>query len=225
MKSLTGWTIVFDLDGTLVDTAPDLVNAMNHAMTSAGYQPAPYAFGRQFIGGGAKAMLRAAARWQDLELDEDEVHRLWETFIPYYRANIAVDSVPFHGCLDALTALEKRGAKLAVCTNKTQALTDQLLDTLGLTDRFISIIGSDSVPSKKPDGDHIYRTIEAAGGVTEKSLMVGDSTTDEGAAKDLGVPLIFVEFGYGPEPEQDAVNVFRLADYDGLVPLVERLTD
>lgn len=220
MIDLTGWTIVFDLDGTLVDTAPDLVHAMNHALEAEGYQPAPHAVGRQFIGSGAKAMLRGAAEWQGLTLSEDVIHTLWERFIPYYKAHIADHSALFPDATEALEELERYGAILAVCTNKTQGLTDQLIDTLAIRSIFKAIVGSDSVPSKKPDGDHIRRTVLAAGGIPAKTIMIGDSTTDAGAAADLGVPLVFANFGYGPAPESSAPNTYWLEDYSSLVTLV-----
>lgn len=220
MGTLTGWTIVFDLDGTLVDTAPDLVAALNHCLTDAGYDAAPEGHGRKFIGGGAKAMIRAGAEWQGLTLNEEEVQALWDVFIPYYQDHIADHSQPFPHVLEALDALAAQGATLAICTNKIQSLTDELIAKLGIGHRFAAIIGSDSVPSKKPDGDHIRRTVLAAGGSPDRSIMLGDSTTDAGAAKDLGVPLIFVDFGYGPAPDLSEANVYSLSDYSGLVSQV-----
>lgn len=198
-KPLAGWTIVFDLDGTLVETAPDLLAALNHVLASEGLGPVKLDAIREMIGHGAKAMIRQGASSQGANLSDEQVDALWIEFLSYYAAHIAVGSHAFEGVTDALITLQDKGATLCVCTNKTQALSDQLLSALMLDGFFASIIGADSVPDRKPNGGHILRTIIAAGGSDNRAIMVGDSRTDERAARNAGLPFIFVPFGYEAE--------------------------
>lgn len=201
MSRLDGWTIVFDLDGTLVDTAPDLHAALNHCLTDAGYEAVPFSAIRDMIGRGAKSMIQEGVAFQNLSISEEALDTVWTRFLHYYRSHISDFSRPFPGVLDTLTSLADQGARLAVCTNKTQDLSEELLESLSLTHHFAAIVGADSVPSRKPDGDHIIQTIRAAGGEAGRAAMIGDSQTDERAARNAGLPFIFVSFGYGPVPE------------------------
>ena len=121
-----------------------------------------------------------------------KLRSLWEPFIAHYKANITAESRLFPGCYDTLLALEDAGATLAVCTNKIKKLADQVLDELAIADIFEACFGADSVPQRKPHGDHILLTIEAAGGDTKRAIMIGDSQTDEKAAQNAGLPFIFV---------------------------------
>lgn len=211
--SLAGWTVVFDLDGTLVDTAPDLHAALNHSLTDGGYRAVPFETIGTMIGEGAKAMIRKGLAYQGVAPDDEVVEALWLVFLDYYRANICELSCPYPDAVDVVTALKADGANCAVCTNKTQQLAEQLLDGLGLASGFAAIVGADSVPHKKPDGDHILRTISAAGGTPDKAIMIGDSQTDERAALNSGLPFIFVPFGYGPSPDADASSLVIANNY------------
>ncbi|MEM0986976.1 MAG: HAD hydrolase-like protein [Pseudomonadota bacterium] len=205
--NLDGWTIVFDLDGTLVETAPDLLNALNHVLGKAGYPPVGLDDMRTMIGRGAKVMIQQGLDAHGAASDVAKMGKLWEQFLDFYRSNIAVESYPYPGLLPVLEMLKRSGARLAVCTNKTQSLTDALLAALDLSTFFDGVIGADSVPSKKPDGDHILRTITATGGDPSRAIMVGDSRTDERAALDAGLPFIFVTFGYEETlPSEIAAN-------------------
>jgi len=224
-QTLSGWTIVFDLDGTLVETAPDLLAALNHVLGDEGLGPIQLADIRTMIGHGAKAMIRAGLSQHGRPDPLDaEIDRLWRTFLDYYQANIAVHSRPFAGLVPLLAELRAAGAILAVCTNKTQALSERLLDALDLSKDFSAIVGADAVPEKKPCGDHILRAISAAGGSQDKAIMVGDSRTDERAALDAGLPFIFVPFGYeSASPEEitaDAVVESYSGFLDALSPLI-----
>lgn len=195
--ALNGWTIVFDLDGTLVESAPDLLGALNHCLAREHIPPVALADIRTMIGQGAKAMITEGLRRAGKpEPTPDHMDRLWHDFIDYYRAHIADESHVFAGAIDALDALEAHGARLAVCTNKTQALADQVLSELVLAERFRAIVGADSVRDRKPHGGHILATVNAAGGDATRAIMVGDSRTDERAARNAGLPFIFVPFGY-----------------------------
>ena len=220
---LDGWSVVFDLDGTLVDTAPDLLNALNHVLTHAGLAEVDLQTVAGMIGHGAKAMIRTGMAHQGKTPDEMQLEALFARFLVYYSDHIAVGSRPFDRVPETLDALAADGAILSVCTNKKQLLADQLLEALGLAPRFAAIMGADSVPSKKPDGDHIVRTVLAAGGDPARALMVGDSRTDERAARNAGLPFIFVPFGYEAE-SADAIGADAVVDrYSQLPQAISRL--
>ncbi len=224
-QDFDGWTIVFDLDGTLVDTAPDLLGALNHVLVGAGLSPVTLDTVALLIGQGAKAMVERGLQVQGVRVSETEMDVFFERFLCYYAANIAVDSRPFPGATDALAALAARGARLAICTNKRQALSDQLLDELWLSGWFAAVLGADSVPHRKPDGDHILRTISAAGGDPARAIMVGDSRTDERAARNAGLPFVFVTLGYESEPVEALAADATIDSYAALVPALSDLRD
>ncbi|MEE2877387.1 MAG: HAD hydrolase-like protein [Pseudomonadota bacterium] len=200
---LTGWTVVFDLDGTLVDTAPDLHASLNHCLTAAGYEAVPFEAVRGMIGEGAKAMIRKGLSWNGADENNVDIEPMWEAFLDHYRKNICRLSRPFPDAVEVVDDLLAKGATCAVCTNKTQKLAEAVLEELALSTRFGAIVGADSVPAKKPNGDHILRTVGLAHGDKERAIMIGDSLTDERAARDAGLPFVFVTFGYGPGPESD----------------------
>ena len=222
-KRFDGWTIVFDLDGTLVNTAPDLLEALNHVLTHADLAPVTLDTIATMIGQGARAMIVKGLLAHGVTPSDSDLDDFLAQFLTYYAANIADHSHPFEGAVESLKDLSDRGATLAVCTNKTQALTDQLLADLDLTRHFTAIVGSDSVPNRKPDGDHILRTIEAAGGSAGRAVMVGDSRTDERAARNAGLPFIFVPFGYEQESPEQLKPDFVLTHYSGLVSVLEEV--
>jgi len=193
---LAGATIVFDLDGTLVDTAPDIVGTLNHLLAEEGLPALPLAKARDMIGEGAWALLVkgfAAAGATVVESRRDE---LVARFTAHYRTRMSRRSRPFAGVPAALDALRARGARLAVCTNKRTDLSKQLLAELDLLGRFNVVVGGDLAGIGKPDPASLRLAIERAGGRTDRSLMVGDSDNDAGAARALGVPLVLVSFGY-----------------------------
>lgn len=200
---LTGWTVVFDLDGTLVDTAPDLHASLNHCLTAAGYEAVPFEAVRGMIGEGAKAMIRKGLSWNGANESNVDIEPMWEAFLDHYRKNICRLSRPFPDAVEVVDDLLAKGATCAVCTNKTQKLAEAVLEELALSTRFAAIVGADSVPAKKPNGDHILRTVGLTHGDKERAIMIGDSLTDERAARDAGLPFVFVTFGYGPGPESD----------------------
>lgn len=199
---LAGWTVVFDLDGTLVESAPDLLRALNHSLRDFDMAPVELDTIRSMIGRGAKAMIEAVLQREGLDVSEARREALWVDFIDHYEDHICVESHLYDGVEAALDTLAAEGAILSVCTNKTQALSDRLLGEIGIAHRFASIVGADSVAAKKPDGGHILAAIERAGGDRCRAIMVGDSRTDEGAALDAGLPFLFVPFGY----EQDTAD-------------------
>jgi phosphoglycolate phosphatase len=197
---LTGATIVFDLDGTLVDTAPDLAAATNHALGLIGLEPIEVADLRQFIGHGAKTMMDAGLRLRGRAVAHDELDRLHEEFLAFYGDNVAVASRPFEGIPTLLQELLDGGARLAVCTNKLAGLSKMLLRALELEKHFAVIAGRDTFDVFKPAPGHLLRTIETAGGRRERAVMVGDSEVDIATAAAAEVPSIAVTFGYTTVP-------------------------
>jgi phosphoglycolate phosphatase len=208
-------TIVFDLDGTLVDTAPDLTNALNHVLTARGHAPVTAASVRSSVGFGARAMIEEGLRRAGAD---DDVDQMLAAFLVHYEANIAAQSLPFPGAVAALEALAAAGAKLAVCTNKREHLTLRLLDALNLQGYFAAIAGRDTFPVAKPDPGHLTGVILRAGGTPANAVMVGDSAVDMATARAAEVKAILVSFGYavlpldGPSP--DAV----IDHFDELAP-------
>jgi phosphoglycolate phosphatase len=183
-------TVVFDLDGTLVDTAPDLINALNFVLDREGLSPVPLHSARNMIGAGARRLIE-----RGLELTAD--------FIDYYAAHIADVSRPFEGLESALDDLGALGYRFAVCTNKLEWLSKLLLDQLGLSSRFSAICGADTFGISKPDPAILQQTIARAGGQLSSTVMVGDAGPDIGVARRAGIPVIGVEFGYTDVPIAD----------------------
>jgi phosphoglycolate phosphatase len=192
--------IVFDLDGTLVDTAPDLIATLNAVFAREGLPPVPYEQARMLIGGGAKVMIARGLEAEGRKIAPAQQDKLFADFIDYYAAHIADRSQPFPGLEDALDRLAAENFRLAVCTNKLEALSIKLLDALNLSRRFAVICGQDTFGIQKPDPEMLQRTIAAAGGKIEAAIMVGDSETDIRTAQAAGIPVIAVDFGYTPRP-------------------------
>ena len=195
-QSLAGATIAFDLDGTLVDTAPDLVGAVNVLLEQHGLPTLPFELARVMIGRGARALIEQGFAAAGKPLSGDEAVGLTARFIDIYGGMISNESRVFDGVEATLDELARAGAALSVCTNKRTDLSVALLDALDLTSRFAAVIGSDKAPAPKPDGRHVITAIEAAGGLVGRSIMVGDSASDVGSARSAGVPSVVVSFGY-----------------------------
>jgi phosphoglycolate phosphatase len=193
-------TLVFDLDGTLIDTAPDLIDTLNVVFEREGVPLVPYDEARMLIGGGAKAMISRGLAAEGRNVDSAELEKLLADFIAYYSAHIADRSRPFPGLEDALDRLTSDGFILAVCTNKLEGLSRQLLNELKLAPRFAAICGQDTFGVQKPDPVVLRKTIAAAGGATEAAIMIGDSATDVLTARAAGIPIIGVDFGYTDRP-------------------------
>ncbi len=193
-------TIVFDLDGTLVETAPDLISALNFVLDREGLRPIPLQAARNMIGAGARKMLERGLEAEGRVMTEKEIDRLTADSIDYYAEHIADASRPFEGLESALDDLTARGCRLAVCTNKLEWLSKRLLDQLGLTPRFAAICGADTFGVAKPDPAILHQTVARAGGEIASTIMVGDSGTDIGVARRAGVPVIGVSFGYTDVP-------------------------
>ena len=193
-------TIVFDLDGTLIDTAPDLVDTLNVVFAREGLPPVPYETARSLIGGGARAMIARGVEAEGRVVAPANLEQMFDDFIAHYSAHIADRSQPFAGLTDALDTLAARGCRFAVCTNKLERLSVLLLEHLKLADRFEAICGQDTFSIQKPDPEILRRTIAAAGGTIQRSVMIGDSATDIRTARAAGIPVIAVDFGYSERP-------------------------
>jgi phosphoglycolate phosphatase len=193
-------TIVFDLDGTLIDTAPDLVDTLNAVFAREGMPPMPYETARNLIGGGAKMMLERGIEAEGNAVAPAKLDQLFADFIAHYAEHIADRSRPFPGLAAALDVLAGDGYRFAVCTNKLERLSVLLLKQLKLADRFEAICGQDTFGVQKPDPEMLRRTVLAAGGSLQRSIMIGDSATDIRTARAAGIPVIAVDFGYSERP-------------------------
>jgi phosphoglycolate phosphatase len=196
-------TVVFDLDGTLVDTAPDLINALNFVLDREGLAPVPLASARNMIGAGARRLIERGLELEGRAASLEDITRLTSDFIDYYAAHIADVSRPFEGLESALDDLAALGYRFAVCTNKLEWLSKRLLDQLGLSSRFSAICGADTFGISKPDPAILQQTIARAGGHLSSTIMVGDAGPDIGVARRAGIPVIGVEFGYTDVPIAD----------------------
>jgi phosphoglycolate phosphatase len=205
-------TIVFDLDGTLVDTAPDLINALNFILDREGLPPVPLKSARNMIGAGARKLIERGLELEGRNASIQDIGRLTTEFIDYYAAHIADVSRPFEGLESALDDLTGRGFRLAVCTNKLEWLSKRLLDELGLSPRFAAICGADTFGVSKPDPTILRQTIARAGGDPSSAIMVGDAGPDIGVARRAGIPVIGVTFGYTDVPIAD-LEPDRLIDH------------
>ena len=224
-RRFDGWTILFDLDGTLVDTAPDLLAALNHVLTGLALAPVSLDVIAEMIGHGARAMIETGLKHQGTVLTATETDAAFDRFIAYYVDHIAVGSRPFEGAMAALDLLRAEGACLAVCTNKRQSLSKQLIAELGLARHFDVIFGADRATNRKPHADHVFETLAEAGGDPARAIFVGDSRTDERAARNAGLPFVFVTFGYEAEPAEAIAADVTISHYTQLVPALSGLID
>jgi phosphoglycolate phosphatase len=213
---MPGPVIVFDLDGTLVDTAPDLIATLNVVLAREGHGAVAYDDARTMIGGGARHMLERGLARQGIAAAPADLDRLFADFIAYYAAHIADHSRPFPGLEQSLDRLAASGARLAVCTNKLERLAVLLLDRLGLAERFAAICGQDTFGIAKPDPELLRRTIGRAGGSMNAAVMVGDSAADVTLARAAGVPVIAVDFGYSDVPAASLRADRLIAHFDDL---------
>ena len=214
---MTADTIIFDLDGTLVDTAGDLTASLNHALGVLGRPAIDPSDVRAMVGHGARKLLErglVATGGMTPDLVEAGVR----PFLDHYAANIAVQSRPFDGVEQALAALEADGLALAICTNKPVALAKALVAELGWAGRFRALLGADSRPWKKPDPRHLTDTLAEAGG--RAAIFVGDSRTDADTARAAGVPLVLVSFGYSTDPVETLGADALIHHFDALSPAV-----
>jgi phosphoglycolate phosphatase len=219
-SSLAGVAVIFDLDGTLIDTAADLAASMNFVLQRAGREPAPLARVRHLVGHGARAMLDKGFRENGGAVPTDLDPHV-ALFLDHYLQHIADQSRPFPGAIEALDRLEADGAVIAVCTNKREAWARALFDALGLTSRFAAIIGADTVGVAKPDPRPVFAALQQSR--AERGVFVGDSDTDIRAARAAGMPCLVALFGYGPlELAHEAEALF--SSYEEVPVLIRQAT-
>jgi phosphoglycolate phosphatase len=214
-------TIIFDLDGTLVDTAPDLISTLNVILGAEGLPAVPDDEARGLIGYGARRMLERGLAIAGRTAND--MDRLYRDFIAYYEDHIADRSRPFPGVETALDTLAERGCIFAVCTNKLEALSVRLLTSLGLAGRFVTICGQDTFGVPKPNPQALLRTLHRAGGNLDSAVMVGDSVTDIATAKAALMPVVAVDFGYTDIPVKDLGPDKVISHYEHLPDAVEML--
>lgn len=218
-----GRTLVFDLDGTLVNTAPDLHNALNVSLKSAGRDAVSLDKVHHMVGQGARVMLERGLNATGGMVDSDEMDRLFDVFLEYYSNNIANYSRPYEGVLEVLDHCKAQNVTLAVCTNKPEDLARELLEELDMMSYFSAVLGGDSLDVKKPHADHINKTIEAAGGNKDKAIMIGDSAADINAAKNSEIPCIAVSFGYTDIPVHELGPNVIIDHFDELIGAIKSL--
>lgn len=216
-------TIVFDLDGTLAETAPDLIGTLNVIMSREGLPEVPVAKARDLVGAGARALIERGFKLFGKPLSPERLETLFQDFLSLYAARVADASHLYDGVLPALDFLAARGHRLAICTNKPERHSLLLCDALGVTARFAKIAGRDSFPFHKPDPRHLTLTIAAAGGSVDNAVMVGDSRTDIDTARAAGVPVICVPFGYTDVPIETLGPDAVIQHFDDLAGAIDRL--
>ncbi len=216
-------TLVFDLDGTLVDTAPDLIASTNHVLDHLGLPPVDAHSLRPWVGHGAKYMIEKAIGPAGENLTQAQHDALLERYLDYYGRNIAVGSRPFEGVVAALEKFQGAGAKLAICTNKTERMSKLLLDALDLNRFFAAVAGRDTLSAAKPHPDALLGTIRMAGGDAARAIMIGDSGIDVATAKAAGVPVIGVSFGYTDTPVREFAPDAVIDHYRELERAIARL--
>lgn len=209
---------VFDLDGTLIDTAPDLIDSLNYTIDAYGLEPVTYEHVTHLVGHGARAMIERAFVLRGHPLEETEYPAMLERFIAHYQAGMPGKGKPYPGIVEALQRLKDAGYLLAVCTNKLEGLARTLVTTNGLLDHFAVITGGDTFTVRKPDAAHLLETVKRAGGDPARTVMIGDSLNDILVAKNANVPSIAVPFGYSDRPIADLEPSHIISHYDELTP-------
>jgi phosphoglycolate phosphatase len=215
--------VVFDLDGTLVDTAPDLVDTLNMILAREELAPVPFETARTMIGGGARTLIERGLQAAGRASGTAEVDRLYSDFVAHYSEHLADRSQPFPGALAAIEELKARGCRVAICTNKLEWLSVRLLEALGISRHFAAIVGQDTFGLQKPDPGILLKTIDKAGGDAARAVMVGDSISDIAVAKAAKVPVVAVDFGYTETPVSALDPDVVIGDFRHLPAAVEKL--
>jgi phosphoglycolate phosphatase len=216
--------IVFDLDGTLVDTAADLIASVNHALSDLDFEAVDRALMNSHVGMGGRAMIERVFAINQRRVDPELIERQHQLFIEHYTAGIPGISRPYPGVIEAIERARQVGFAFAICTNKPEAMAVSLINRLGLAPLFGAICGADTFAFRKPDPRHLIETIVRAGGDPERALMIGDSRTDIDTAKAAGIPVVAVDFGYTDRHVREFEPSAVISHYDELtLDLVRRL--
>jgi phosphoglycolate phosphatase len=215
--------VIFDLDGTLIDTAPDLLAAVNAVMAAEGRTGLELPKLRHLVGHGARTMLEHALMNTGPAVPAERLAQLVDDFLHHYRGNIAAASVPFPGVVETLEKLQSDGARLGICSNKPHDMTELLLGEVGLTHFFGSIHGAGRTAKNKPDAMHLDAVIHELRADKAHSVMVGDSATDVAVARAVGIPVIVMNYGYTPIPPDELGADAVTGDFTLVPALVDRL--
>lgn len=216
--------VLFDLDGTLIETAPDLCNALNYTLAKAGRNRVELEKVRHMIGDGARVMLRLGLEATGQSPNDEEIEEWFGVLLDYYWDHVADESYDFPGVREVLSHLRGSGLKIAVCTNKPVQLSNRLFEQLGMSSYFDAVLGGDSLPVRKPHAAHIHGTLEAIGVASDRAVMVGDSVNDLTAARNAGIPVVLVTFGYTSVPVHDLEADAIINHFNELVPTLNQLS-
>ncbi len=221
------FTILFDLDGTLVNTAPDLMIAHNHVMKKYGYGERKLSDIRKLAGRGSKVMLtRSINELANLEgktkKSDDVINAMTKEFIDYYSKNIVAESTLKKGAIDFLTWCKKNSIQMGICTNKQEHLSVDLLKKIKIYDFFDYVAGGNTFDYNKPDPRHLTSTIEIMGGNYRKSLMIGDSETDSNSSKAANIPFILIEDGYTEKKVNEIYHDHLIKDFTNLEKIITK---
>lgn len=215
--------VIFDLDGTLADTAPDLIGALNVIAANEGWPALDPVADRITAGAGGRALLRRGMAGAGMAADESRVDALFQPFLDAYAARIADESRLFPGALACLDALAADGWRLGVCTNKPEGLARTLLDALGVAGRFGAVLGADTLPVRKPDPRPLLETIARLGAAPARAVMVGDTVTDVETARRAALPCILCRFGYAAQPHHELAAAAGIDALDEVPACATRL--
>ncbi|MCI5046791.1 MAG: phosphoglycolate phosphatase [Aquisalinus sp.] len=213
--------LIFDLDGTLVDSAPDLAAAMNHVLGLEGFPPLPPEDVRHLVGHGARALLEAGLATHGASATDEKMDGLIALFIAHYKAHLTDKSRPFQGATKTLRVLRDQGFPLAVCTNKREELALPLLNDLDLSSYFDCVICRDSLPKYKPDPLPLRTCAERTG--TSSGIMVGDTMTDLSAALAADMPCLIASFGYGRFDPEDIKKARQFDHFDEIPGIISEI--
>ena len=221
------FTILFDLDGTLVDTAPDLMPAHNHVMKQYGYATKSTEEIRNLVGQGAGVMLGRSiwgqAKKEFSKIEDEKIKKeMVKEFVSFYGKNIVNESKLINGVKDFLIWAKKQNISMAVCTNKQEHLSIDLLKKIGIYDFFEYVAGHDTFDYCKPDPRHLTTVVEILGGDIKKSLMIGDSENDANAAKAAGIPVILLEDGYTEKNITEIYHNHLVKDFVGIDKIISK---
>ena len=215
--------IIFDLDGTFIDTAPDLINSLNYVISNEGLPELPFEIARACIGHGARHMITRGFEQSNKELSEQKLDDLFVEFLSHYEVNIANESKVFPGALASLNRFQEQGWIFAICTNKLEHLARKLLAELDVSDYFKVVTGADTYNFGKPNPLPIQKTMSEMGANPQNTIMVGDSGPDIEGAKNAGIPSIAVDFGYTPVPVSDFKPDCIISHFDELESAIQKV--
>ena len=221
------FTILFDLDGTLVNTAPDLMRAHNHVMKKYGYQERELSDIKKLAGKGSKVMLtksmqEIAKLSEKIKKTDDVVEEMTKEFVSFYSKNILAESTLKEGVLNFLSWCKKNSISLAVCTNKQENLSIDLLKKIKIYDFFDYVAGGNTFNHNKPNPRHLTDTIEIIGGDVRKSLMIGDSETDSNASIAANIPFVLIKDGYTEKKTSEIHHDYLVQDFIGLEKIIKK---